>query len=343
MNVSGSSPAGSTATFTWNPSATSSSHDRAAAPWPAASGSKLSTTFDDEPPQQLRLLRRQRGAARRHDRQPALLQHLREIEIPLDQHHEARLPEQRLGVGSGRTASGSSSRSASRASSGTSAPGPRPSPARQRPRPTPMSRAMGTISRFRNRSTTWPLSRSTTRPLRRSSGSVESLRHAGAAFSAVPRRRRVAEAERARSSPAVTPRVAQLLARAGAGRRAASCWRNHAAATSWIFSSVSRSRASASFAVRARSRARSGRTCCASSRTASVKPTFSCSSTNLIDVAADAAAEAVEEALLAVHVERRRLLAVERAQPLVAGARPSSAARIPGSPARCPRGCAGRR
>ena len=41
-------------------------------------------------------------------------------------------------------------------------------------------------------------------------------------------------------------------------------------------------------------------------------------------VAADAAAEAVEEALLAVDVERRRLLAVERAQPLPGRARSAS-------------------
>jgi hypothetical protein len=40
----------------------------------------------------------------------------------------------------------------------------------------------------------------------------------------------------------------------------------------------------------------------------------------LEDVSPDAAAEAVEVALLAVDVERRRLLAVERAQPLVGGA-----------------------
>ena len=46
MNLSGSSPAGSIATLTWNPSATSSSDERAAAPCPAASGSKLRTTFD---------------------------------------------------------------------------------------------------------------------------------------------------------------------------------------------------------------------------------------------------------------------------------------------------------
>ena len=46
MNVSGSSPLSSTTTLTSKPSATSSSHDRTAAPWPAASGSKLRTTFD---------------------------------------------------------------------------------------------------------------------------------------------------------------------------------------------------------------------------------------------------------------------------------------------------------
>ena len=55
--MSGSSPAGRIATFTSNPSATSSSLDRAVAPWPAASGSKLSTTLLDEPPELLGLLR----------------------------------------------------------------------------------------------------------------------------------------------------------------------------------------------------------------------------------------------------------------------------------------------
>ena len=40
----------------------------------------------------------------------------------------------------------------------------------------------------------------------------------------------------------------------------------------------------------------------------------------LEDVAADAAAEAVEEPLVAVDVERRRLLAVERTEALVGGA-----------------------
>ena len=40
----------------------------------------------------------------------------------------------------------------------------------------------------------------------------------------------------------------------------------------------------------------------------------------LEDVAADAAAEAVEEPLVAVDVKRRRLLAVKRAEPLVGGA-----------------------
>jgi len=40
----------------------------------------------------------------------------------------------------------------------------------------------------------------------------------------------------------------------------------------------------------------------------------------LEDVAADAAAEAVEEALVRVHVERRRLFGVERTEALVGGA-----------------------
>ena len=43
----------------------------------------------------------------------------------------------------------------------------------------------------------------------------------------------------------------------------------------------------------------------------------------LDDVAAGLAAEAVEEAAVPVHVEGRRLLGVEGAEPLVAGTRPA--------------------
>ena len=45
MHASGSSPSGSTATFTCSPWASSSSPDRDAAPAPAGSGSKLTITF----------------------------------------------------------------------------------------------------------------------------------------------------------------------------------------------------------------------------------------------------------------------------------------------------------
>ena len=88
MNVFGSSPAGSIATLTWKPSATSSSDDRAAAPWPAASGSKLRTTFvakrfNSWPG------RRQRGPGRGdHICDPSLIR-LGEIKIPF--HHDGML------------------------------------------------------------------------------------------------------------------------------------------------------------------------------------------------------------------------------------------------------------
>ena len=81
----------------------------------------------------------------------------------------------------------------------------------------PRSRAIGIISRFRNRSTTWPLSRSSTRPLR----SEQRRRNPCAsrwASRSVPRRRRVAEAQRldglGRHAAAL-----ELLAGARAGRR----------------------------------------------------------------------------------------------------------------------------
>ena len=67
MKLSGSPPVGSTATLTSNPSATSNSHDRAAAPWPAASGIEAQDDLPGEPAQQLRLNRRQRRARRGHD------------------------------------------------------------------------------------------------------------------------------------------------------------------------------------------------------------------------------------------------------------------------------------
>ena len=74
------------------------------------------------------------------------------------------------------------------------------------------------------------------------------------------------------------PRAASCC-RARAPAAEASCSRNRAAATSWIFSSVSRSTPSLSSRPSA-----SGTVIpnlCASSRTASWNPTFSCSSTNL--------------------------------------------------------------
>ena len=96
MNVSGSSPLSSTTTLTSNPSATSSSHDRAAAPWPGGVRIEAEHDLRREPPQQLRLLRRQRRAARGDAGAACDLEHLREIEIPLDQDGEPELPDGRL-------------------------------------------------------------------------------------------------------------------------------------------------------------------------------------------------------------------------------------------------------
>ena len=122
--------------------------------------------FRRESPQQLRLLRRERGAARGDDGRRLGLKHLREVEVSLDEHREAQLFESAPSSGSARTASGSSSRSASRANSGTSdRPDRRPSAGRRTRSPTPVSRQIGTIRRLRNRSTTSPLSRCTISPL----------------------------------------------------------------------------------------------------------------------------------------------------------------------------------
>ena len=96
MNVSGSSPLSSTTTLTSNPSATSSSHDRDRRALAGRVGVEAEHDLRREPAEQLRLLRRQRRAARGDHRRRLRLKHLREIEIALDQDREAELPDRRL-------------------------------------------------------------------------------------------------------------------------------------------------------------------------------------------------------------------------------------------------------
>ena len=117
--------------------------------------------------------------------------------------------------------------------------------------------------------------------------------------------------------------VLQLLpgARAGGRRRAARG--STAAATSCTFSSASRSAASrrASSPLRRSAPACATPNFCASIRTASGNADLLVQLEELEHVAADAAAEAVEEPLVRVDVKRRRLLRMERTETLVRRAR----------------------
>ena len=85
MKVSGSSPVGSMATLTSNPSATSSSRRSRRRALAGGVGVEAEDDFRGEPAQQLRLRRRQRRAATRRPRGDPGLIHLREVEIALDQ------------------------------------------------------------------------------------------------------------------------------------------------------------------------------------------------------------------------------------------------------------------
>ena len=124
----------------------------------------------------------------------------------------------------------------------------------------------------------------------------------------------------------------------------ASCSRNHAAATSCTLSSASRSRWRFGVLLRVlRLRARSARR---APRAAGPPPgsvTLSYSSTNLMTSPPTPQPKQWKNPLLAVDVERRRLLAVERAEPLPRRARLVAAARAPARSARCRRATSGRR
>ena len=118
---------------------------------------------------------------------------------------------------------------------------------------------------------------------------------------------------------ALTPRDS-MSARTRAPAGVASCCRNQAAADSWILSSVSRSAVLGPLLVALLELRQRHPEALRELLHRVGKPDLVVQLEELQHVAADAAAEAVEEALVAVDVERRRLLAVERAQPLVGGA-----------------------
>ena len=120
----------------------------------------------------------------------------------------------------------------------------------------------------------------------------------------------------ARSFPAVNAAVRQQPARCARPPAPRAAPGTTSAATSCARSSVSRSRWLCGILIAVlRLRAPACRPARPACRTASGNVILSCSFDELEDVAPGAAAEAVKEALVAVHVERRRLLAVKRAQP----------------------------
>ena len=230
---------------------------------------------------------------------------------------------------------------ASRANSGTSAAGRRPSPGRRRRSPSRCrgrwepSAGSGTGRRSRR------CRAATTQPALQQDAWRKPLLQQ-------PRLQAVADGG-AYPRPscsivsAVTPRSASCWrARAPAGP--ASCSRNYAAATSCTFSSVSRSAASAALVRVAlgelgQRHAEPLRQHPDRVREADLLVQLE----ELEHVAADAAAEAVEEPLVGVHVERRRLLRRETGRVPCTSRRPSSAARTPARPARCWPAAAGRR
>ena len=254
-NPSGSSPWGSSATLTWNPSVTSSCDDRAAAPWPAASGSKLRTTLD--------VNRRSSCAccgvrAVPHEATtgstPRLPQ-LGEVEVPLDQHG---VPSRRTSPssGAGRTTCGSSSRWGSRASSGTSAAGRVRSPGRQRRQsiPNPGNRDHEPV--------TEPINCAPVLPLDHQAAAQAPAAGRSPAPGARTRVSRPGGANPIPSWSIVSRSMPRSLSccRARAPAADASCSRNHAAATSCTLSSASRSAASCSDSLPPELPERPGRT-----------------------------------------------------------------------------------
>ena len=183
----------------------------------------------------------------------------------------------------------------------------------------PVSRAIGTIRRFRNRSTSLPSSRRDDEAALDELRRREALLHQALA-QPVAARRRVAELQRVDGVGRQAALVQQVLADARAGGRDRAARGNSAAATSWILSSASRS-AALSRAPSLGSISGIGMPKrCASCRTASWKPTFSCSSMNLKTSPPTPQPKQWKKPAVAIDVERRRLLAVERAEALVAGA-----------------------
>ena len=176
----------------------------------------------------------------------------------------------------------------------------------------PLSRQIGIISRPRNRSTVWPSSRCDDEAALRpgaagrtpGEGALTSARRARAARS----RGRAARPSRGRcrAPSAAAARASRPPTPAAAGTTPA--------AASWILSSVSRSTLSVSSPPLASGTVIPNRR--ATSRTASWNPDLLLQFDELEHVAAGLAPEAVEEALVRVDVERRRLLAVERAESL---------------------------
>ena len=173
-------------------------------------------------------------------------------------------------------------------------------------------------------------SRWTTRPLRSSSGSGKpSLSRR--ALQRLAARRRVAERRSCSIVSAVRPRSCELPPRRRAGRRRqllAEPRRRDFVHLQQRLALALRRRASC-FESSGSGTVRPTRA--ASCRTASGNVDLVVQLDELDDVAADAAAEAVEEPLVAVDLERRRLLAVERTQPLPRRRRSAAAARAPGS------------
>ena len=210
-------------TLTSNPSATSSSHERTAAPWPAASGIEAEHDPAREPAQQLGLLRRQRRAARRPRRappRPGTPARNRNsprpaptipepADVGLRQVQAVEGPPLRVNRRFGRI-------QVLRALLAVHRPAPEGDHR-------PESRQIGIISRWRNRSTDVDrCPAATTRPLAGAAAAASPCCEQPR-VQARPAGRRVAEPERLPMVAGVMPRVRPAAARACAPAGASSC------------------------------------------------------------------------------------------------------------------------
>ena len=184
----------------------------------------------------------------------------------------------------------------------------------------PVSRAIGTIRRLRNRSTSLPSSRRTTRPLREARPAAKPC--LTSRWRRPSRgRRRIPEAECVDGVRRSARARSEDSRECGPPAAMSSCSRKYAAAISCILSSASRSAALSRPASVVSSSGIGNAEALRELSHRVGEADLLLQLDELEHVAANAAAETVKKAAIAIDVERRRLLTVKRTQAFVAVAR----------------------